>query len=72
LWEILHALVQRFAPITPFFAEQIHAHFRQRENTSADKFASIFLGEWMEQIEVSDITDVDMRWKKLQANLGGN
>ncbi|MCH8293043.1 class I tRNA ligase family protein [Candidatus Poribacteria bacterium] len=72
LWEILHVLVQRFAPITPFFAEQIHARFRQREDTSADKFASIFLGEWMEQIEVPDITDVDARWKKLQANLGGN
>ena len=81
LWEILHVLIQRFAPITPFLAEQIHVYLHRRNAASLpsgciqheeqSEFSSVFLKDWISQINIPHITDADNRWKELsgkQAN----
>jgi isoleucyl-tRNA synthetase len=74
LWEILHVLIQRFAPITPFLAEQIHTLIQEQSvdvspstgvslNGDSD-FSSVFLQDWIPQINISPIADANARWKE--------
>ena len=69
LSEILHILIQRFAPIIPFFSEHTYALIRMRETaaSSADhpqhhdeaELSSIFLTNWVSQIDLSRLADAD-------------
>jgi isoleucyl-tRNA synthetase len=74
LWEILHVLIQRFAPITPFLSEQIYALTRGQSvdsslpsiaNPEESQSLSVFLEDWITQINISHIADAKARWKEL-------
>ena len=70
LLEILYVLVQRFAPILPFFSEQTYALIRTRVDTtspsdctpSQDKseLSSIFLKDWISYTNFPYAADADM------------
>ena len=67
LLEILYALIQRFAPIIPFFSEQTHALIRmweapasaadcaQRQDES--ELSSIFFKNWISHVDLSNLAD---------------
>ncbi len=75
LWELSRVLIQRFAPIIPFFAEQTHALIQRRDTASSSsdgvkgecefEFSSVFLKDWVSQINAPHIADADARWKEL-------
>ena len=71
LLEILHILVQRFAPIIPFFSEQTYALIRTRMDTTSpadypldqdeSELSSIFLQDWISHANFPDTADADVR-----------
>ncbi|MCZ6681484.1 MAG: class I tRNA ligase family protein [Candidatus Poribacteria bacterium] len=75
LWNILHVLIQRLAPITPFLSEQIHALIQTKstvfpsadgvENENGPAFSSVFLKDWRTRIDIPYIADADARWREL-------
>lgn len=71
LLEILYVLVQRFAPILPFFSEQTYALIRTRMDTTSpsdctpsqgeSELSSIFLKDWISYTNFPYAADADMR-----------
>ena len=70
LLEILYVLVQRFAPILPFFSEQTYALIRTRVDTTSpsdcppsqdeSELSSIFLKDWISHTNFPYAADADM------------
>ncbi len=69
---ILYVLIQRFAPIIPFFSEQTYALIRMQETPTSppdytqhhdeSELSSIFLKNWMSHVRFSHLTDADGHW----------
>ena len=74
LLEILYILIQRFAPILPFFSEKTYALIRMWEAAASaadytqrqeeSELSSIFLKDWISPIDLSHLADRDVRWKQ--------
>ena len=70
LLEILYVLVQRFAPIIPFFSEQTYALIRTRVDTTSpsdcepsqdeSELSSIFLKDWISHANFPYAADADI------------
>ena len=71
LLEILYVLVQRFAPIIPFFSEQTYASIRMWVDTTSpsgdtqsqdeSELSSIFLKNWISNADFPCFAGADMR-----------
>ena len=69
---ILYVLIQRFAPIIPFFSEQTYAsqpYSTQRQDES--ELLSVFLESWVSHASFSHPTDADGHWTQLLEKRAG-